>query len=323
MTGKRLKVGVVGAGRMAREHIRVFGDVADVELTAIASRTIERAKDLAREFPVAATYDNISEMIAAAQPDILVVAVPEPSTVAVMRDCIGKSAAILVEKPVGVDLADCRTVFHLAQNAGSPVFVGLNRRSYGSTRGALNSLAADSGSRFIEIHDQEDVAAARNAGRPEEVVRNWMFANSIHMIDLFRVFGRGDVTKIEIVEPWRGEAPAHVVAYFTFSSGDAGLYHGVWNMPGPWSCSVTTTARRLEMRPVEVSRMQQAGSRDVADLPADPRDVAFKPGFRLQAEEIANYVRDGVRPSHVPDIAEALATTELVARLYAQPGQLG
>ena len=303
---------------MAREHVRAFGDIANVELAGIVSRTVARAADLAREFSIVRTYDAIADMIEAARPDILVVAVPEPSTVAVMRECVGKAAAILVEKPVGIDLSDCRAVAALAQSADTPVFVGLNRRSYGSTRAALQSLAPADGSRFIEIHDQEDIGAARKAGRPEEVIRNWMFANSIHMIDFFRVFGRGDVTSVNFVQPWRGEAPAHVVIHLTFSSGDAGLYHAVWNMPGPWSCVVTTAARRVEMRPVESSRMQLAGSREVTELPADPRDAAFKPGFRLQAEEVAAFARNGTAPHHVPDIAEALVTTELVARLYAQ-----
>ena len=318
MTVKPLKVGLVGAGRMAREHARAFGDIADVELAGIVGRTTARAADVAQEFSIGKTFSSIAEMIVTIQPDILVVAVPELLTVAVMRECVGKTAAILVEKPVGVDLSHCRTVRDLAAGAGTPVFVGLNRRSYGSTRAAVDALGTENGARFIEVHDQEDIAAARKAGRPEEVIRNWMFANSIHMIDLLRVFGRGDVTSVNFVQPWRGEAPAHVVTHLTFSSGDAGLYHAVWNMPGPWSCAVTTAARRVEMRPVESSRMQVAGSREVTELPADPRDTAFKPGFRLQAEEVAGFARSGAAPRHVPDIAEALATTELVARLYAQ-----
>lgn len=320
MTDARLRVGFVGAGRMAREHARAFRDVTDVKLAGIASRTIERAQDVARESSIAKVHGSISELISAAKPDILVVAVPEPSTVAVMRECIGKASTILVEKPVGVDLEDCRAVFDLAQNAGAPVFVGLNRRSYGATRTALELLSTDDGPRFIEVHDQEDTAAARAAGRPDQVIRNWMFANSIHMIDFFRVFGRGDVVKINIIEPWQGRTPAHVVAHVTLLSGDTGLYHAVWNMPGPWSCSVTTAARRVELRPVEKLQIQLAGSRVMSDVPADPWDSAFKPGFRHQAEEVVTFVRSGAVPRHVPSIGEALATTELVARLYASAG---
>lgn len=318
MTEKCLKVGIVGAGRMAREHARAFCDIGDVALVGIASRTGERAQQVAREYSIAGTYGSVTELVIEAKPDILIIAVPESATVAVMRECVGIASTILVEKPVGLDLADCRVVHDLARSTGTQVFVGLNRRSYGATRAALETLSAGSGVRFIEIHDQEDTAAARKAGRSEDVMRNWMFANSIHMIDFFRIFGRGDVVEIDVVEPWRGSAPAHVVAYLKFASGDAGLYHAVWNMPGPWACSVTTAERRVEMRPVEQARIQLGGSRDVSELPADPWDKDFKPGFRKQAEEVAAFVRSGVKPLHVPDIAEALATTDLVAKLYAR-----
>jgi predicted dehydrogenase len=196
------------------------------------------------------------------------------------------------------------------------VFVGLNRRCYGATRACIANLAPDEGARFVEVHDQEDMVGAHRAGRPEEVIRNWMFANSIHMVDYFRVFARGDLTKVTIVEPWRPNAPAHVIAYLAFSSGDAGLYHGVWNMPGPWSCSVTTSQRRVEMRPVEKTRIQLAGSRDVIEVGTESWDRDFKPGFRRQAQEIVDFIRTGEKPLHVPDIDEALATTELVAELY-------
>ena len=316
---KSLKLGIVGAGRMAREHSRAFADVPGVELAGIASRTVERAEEVAREFSIAKVYESSAGLIAGVRPDILVVAVPEPATVPVMRELIGKSAAILVEKPVGIDLADCRTVAGLAQAAGAPVFVGLNRRSYGSTRAALEALAGDAGSRFIEVHDQEDVVAARKAGRPEEVVRNWMFANSIHIIDYFHIFGRGAIVNVNVVDAWTGAVPTQVIAHVTFSSGDTGLYCAVWNKPGPWSCAVTTAAHRVEMRPMEQCRVQTSGSRQFEEIAQDAWDRDFKAGFRRQAQETIDFVRRGDRPAHVPDIAEALATTELVARLYGLP----
>lgn len=321
MTDKRIKLGFVGAGRMAREHARAFRNIGDVALVGIASRTAERAQQAARDFSIGGVYGSVDELVSETKPDVLVVAVPEHFTVAVMRECVGRVPVILVEKPVGLDLVDCRAVRDLSGSAATKVFVGLNRRCYGATRSALQALSGDGGCRFIEVHDQEDIAAARAAGRHEDVIRNWMFANSIHMIDFFCIFGRGDVVEIDIVKPWAGNAPAHVVVALKFSSGDEGLYHAVWNIPGPWACSVTTQSRRVEMRPVEHARLQLNGSRELSDLPEDPWDRDFKPGFRRQADEIASLVRDGITPQHVPHIAEALVTTELVARLYSPSGR--
>jgi predicted dehydrogenase len=302
---------------MAREHIRAFSDIPGTHIVGITSRSSDRANALAKELHVPKVFASIEAMLAQTGPDIVVVAVSELSTVDVMAACVTPGRTVLVEKPVGLDLADCRAVRKLAADARSQVFVGLNRRSYGATQAALSNVVADRGARFVEVHDQEDIAAARRAGRPEAVIRNWMYANSIHMIDYFRIFARGDVSKITLLEPWRGIAPAHVVAHLEFSSGDRGLYHAVWNMPGPWACAVTTSERRIEMRPLERAHTQLQGSRDVGDLPDHEWDRQFKPGLRRQAQQVADFVRNGTVPSSVAGIDEALATTELVARIYA------
>ncbi len=48
------RVAVVGAGGMAREHLRAFGDVPGVALAGIHSRTRVRDEALAAEFEVPA-----------------------------------------------------------------------------------------------------------------------------------------------------------------------------------------------------------------------------------------------------------------------------
>jgi predicted dehydrogenase len=311
-----LRVAFVGAGNMAREHIRAFSDIPDTHIVGLSSRGSERANALAKDFHLPEVFASIEAMLAQTRPDIVVIAVSELSTVDAMAACVAPGRTILVEKPVGIDLADCRAVRKLALDAQAQVFVGLNRRSYGATQVALSSIVADDGARFVEVHDQEDIAEALRAGRPEAVIRNWMYANSIHLIDYFRIFGRGEISRITLLEPWRGVAPAHVVAHLEFSSGDRGLYHAVWNMPGPWACAVTTSARRVEMRPLERARLQLQGSREVGDLANHEWDHRFKPGFRHQAQQVADFVRYGTRPESVPGIDEALATTELVAKIY-------
>ena len=43
----------------------------------------------------------------------------------------------------------------------------------------------------MNIFDQENSLATIKLGKPLKVVKNWMYANSIHMIDLAYLFGRG------------------------------------------------------------------------------------------------------------------------------------
>jgi hypothetical protein len=79
---------------------------------------------------------------------------------------------------------------------------------------------------------------------------------------------------------------------------------------------VTTPRRRWELRPLEKAQFQNAGERALNAVEPDQRDGAFKPGFRVQAERVLAAWRG--EPSQAATLDDALATTELVGRIYAR-----
>jgi predicted dehydrogenase len=229
-------------------------------------------------------------------------------------ECFRFPWVCLLEKPVGVDLPTATRILEHSRRTGNVSYVALNRRSYSATRQALAELAADDSLRLISVLDQEDQEAARGAGQPEEVVRNWMYANSIHLIDYFSFMGRGEVTSIEHGTPWSPEAPHFVAATIRFSSGDTGVYQAVWNAPGPWSVSVTTRSLRLEMRPVERLAVQRRGERRLTDVEPEAVDSEYKPGLRYQADQLVEALKG--RTPKLASLEEATRSMELCARIY-------
>lgn len=312
---KSIKIAFVGAGYMATEHARAFSGLPGVTLAGVFSRTRTRAEQLAAAYPGMVVCDSVSELHARTRADLVVVTVKELSMGAIAAECFAFPWAALLEKPAGYDLADATGILDAASKADSKAYVALNRRAYSSTRQALARLADNSGPRFVKVMDQQDQQAARDIYKePPEVVRNYMYANSIHLIDYFCVFGRGEVTGVVPVLPWTPEKPAIVVSKIEFSSGDVGLYEGVWNGPGPWAVSVVTSKERLEMRPLEQVSLQLRGERKVAALDLDPDDTAFKPGLRYQAMQAVAAVRG--EPHHLPTLADSWQSMNLVARIF-------
>ena len=308
------KVAFVGAGAMTREHARAFRDVPGVQLCGLHSRTRARAEMLAADLGIPVVADSVEALRARTQADLVVVSVPELSANAVAKACFEHEWAVLMEKPAGYDVADAEDIARAAERAGRRVWVALNRRHYSATHAALARLQDDVGARFINVQDQQDQAAALAAGQPAEVVKNWMYANSIHVIDYFRVLARGEVTEVKPVIPWNATKPGVVVAQVSFSSGDQGLYEGIWNGPGPWAVTVSTASQRLEMRPLEQLGLQRRGERKLAAQPIDPRDTAFKAGFRLQAEKAVEATLG--RQTDLPSLREALESMRLVSRIF-------
>ena len=310
-----LKIAFIGAGSMTREHLKAFQNISGVQCVGLHSRTRVRAEELAREFGLPAVYDTVSDMYERTHADLVVVSVPELSTRQVCERCFAHPWSLLVEKPVGYDYADAVAIRDAARASGRRVWVGLNRRFLSSTQTVRADVDGSTATRFIHVQDQQDQKAALASGQPETVVANWMYANSIHLVDYLRVFGRGEVVSVDRVKPWVPSAPGVVLATVAFSSGDLGLYEGIWNGPGPWAVTVSSAERRWEMRPLETATVQNAGERKRTDAPIHEWDREFKPGFRAQAEAVVAAMAGA--PSTVPSIDDALQTMALVRDIFA------
>ena len=313
-TQQECVVGIVGAGYMAREHIRAFQDLPNVKIAGITSRTVARAEALASEFHIPLVCNSVAELYEKTKANLVVVTVPELAANAVIRACIEYPWTCLVEKPAGYNLADAEDIAAAARAKNARVYVALNRRFYSSTQQALVDLKTTDQPRFIHVQDQEDQKRALQAGQPPMVVANWMYANSVHVIDYFTLFGRGPVTSVEPVVPWNPDHPWIVIAKLQFASGDIGLYEGIWDGPGPWSVGINLTEKRWEMRPLEQAAYQLAGQRKLEQVEIHEWDRQFKPGLRLQAEE-AVAATQGLE-TQLPNLEEALKSMRLVKQIF-------
>lgn len=309
------KVAIVGAGYMSREHIRAFQDVPGVEITGIQSRTRTRAEALAVEFHIPNICDSIAELHEKTRADLVVVSVPELSVNEVSCACFEYPWSALIEKPAGYNVADAEAIEAAARAKSRRAYVALNRRHYSSTQSVLQDLAANPEKRLICVQDQEDVIAALKSGQPRLVVENWMYANSIHMIDYFSMLGRGKVTKVEPLIRWNPDEPGFVAAKILFESGDIGLYQAVWNAPGPWAVAVTTHAKRWEMRPLEQAAFQLYGLRKLEPVTPHEWDQQFKPGLRRQAE-LSVKAAMGEAVPELPTLGDALVSMRLAQAIY-------
>lgn len=310
-----IDVAFVGAGGMAREHIRAFADVPGVRCVGIHSRTRDKAQALADELGLAHVCDSVAELFEETQAQLVVMAVPELAANAVARQCFEHDWAMLAEKPLGYNLTDARDIQQAADAKNRHVFVGLNRRFLSSTQAALKDLSEREGKRFIQVHDAQSQDIARQVGHPQEIIDTWMFANSIHLVDYLCAFGRGKIEDVTRGITWNGGDTCAVVATVRFDSGDVGVYQAVWGGPGPWMTTVTTPSRRWEMRPLEQASYQNDGERVLHPVEVDAWDQDFKPGFRLQAEHVIRALRG--QASDAVTLEQAMVTMELIDTLYA------
>ena len=129
MTQKRLGIGIVGGGFVARFHIRSFVAVRDADVLGVVSgsgKTAEEAAALARSLHLGATkaYGSITEMVADPAIDALWICAPNFTRIETMEEIVaavtsgkGDLVGVACEKPLGRNVAEARRMLELAQEA--------------------------------------------------------------------------------------------------------------------------------------------------------------------------------------------------------------
>jgi predicted dehydrogenase len=310
---KRSKVVIIGAGSIAEEHIKAFKAQDECEIIGIYSRTKIKAQIIANKYHILNIVDSINEL-ALLYPDVVVITVSVESTESICLQAFKYPWIILVEKPVGLNYKSASLILENSIKYKSKVFVALNRRQFSSTLNAIDLLNRDSNRRFVTVNDQEDPILQLKSGMAPDLVKSLMYTNSIHLIDYFSIFCRGEIEKIEISERWKGGRSNKVVANIKFKSGDIGLYVALWDMPAPWSVSIVTPKINILMKPLEQVQIQKYGSRKSEMLEISNYDVIFKPGFFIQAQNVLKAVKG--EKHNLASLKEVPNTMKLIRDLY-------
>jgi predicted dehydrogenase len=121
MRPSRIRVGVIGAGSMGRNHLRIYDSLRDVELAAVADPDRAARDDAAERFGVR-TFADHRDMLD--QVDAVTVAVPTALHHAVALDCIAAGVHVLVEKPIASSSAQGEVIVRAAADRGVVLQVG-------------------------------------------------------------------------------------------------------------------------------------------------------------------------------------------------------
>lgn len=124
----KFRIGVIGAGSIAKAHLDAYATHPDVELVAIADINLERARAVADEYGAARAYDDPHALLA--EDDIDGVSIctwnntHAPWTIAAVQ--AGKH--VLVEKPLSRTVAEALEIEKAVEASDRVVQVGFVRR---------------------------------------------------------------------------------------------------------------------------------------------------------------------------------------------------
>jgi predicted dehydrogenase len=126
---KRVRVGVIGAGRMADHvHLKSLGEIAEVDVVGICDIIPDKAVALAQKYKISRTFRNPQDLITRSQLDATIVLVEPASLFHVVRQCLEAGLPTFMEKPPGITMFQADSLSRLAEQAKMLLQVGFNRR---------------------------------------------------------------------------------------------------------------------------------------------------------------------------------------------------
>lgn len=148
-----LKAAVIGVGSMGRNHARVYRELAETELVAVADPNPQVAEGVARD-QQARAYGDYRAMLAAELPDIVSVVVPTEQHFEVATAALEAGCHVLVEKPITSTVEQGLGLIAHAEALGRQLMVGHIVRFDPAVQELKRRLDANELGRIFQVRSQ-------------------------------------------------------------------------------------------------------------------------------------------------------------------------
>jgi len=122
----RLRVGLIGLGEVGQHHLVAYQTSARATLVAVADLAEELTTDAASRTGARA-YGDFRDLLADPTLQAVDVSLPHHLHLPVVLEALGRGLDVLVEKPMGLTVAECDQMIAAAQAAGRTLAVSHNQ----------------------------------------------------------------------------------------------------------------------------------------------------------------------------------------------------
>lgn len=227
---KKLKLGVIGTGRIGKVHIATLvQSVPQAEVIAIADVNLKSANEVAKSFGITTVFSNYMDVINHPEVEAIVICSPTDTHARYIVDAAKAGKHIFCEKPVDLSLEIIKGALDAVSKAGVKLMVGFNRR-FDPNFSKIKQLVTEG-----KIGDPHilKITSRDPAPPPAEysAVSGGMFMDmTIHDFDMARYIAGSEVTEVYtkaavLVDPAIGKAGDvdTAIITLTFANGAIGV----------------------------------------------------------------------------------------------------
>jgi predicted dehydrogenase len=123
-----MQIGTIGTGPIVETFLTACQQVPSVQVSAVYSRSAEKAIALAGRFGIGRTYSNIDELLGDPAIDAIYIALPNSLHYAQAVQALQANKHVILEKPLTSTLAEAQALVDLAQEKGLYLFEAISTR---------------------------------------------------------------------------------------------------------------------------------------------------------------------------------------------------
>ena len=286
---KKPSIALVGAGNIADKYIEIIKKEKIFNILAITSRTKKKAINLAFKHNIKNIYNSTYKMIAGHELDGIIILVSADQIFSVTKKLLKYKIPLFIEKPPGLNLKETKILSKLAKKYKTLNMVCLNRRFYSIFKKGIDIIKKKGKILGINIEGHERFWKIKKINK--KIIKSWLYANSIHTIDLLRFFG-GEVHKsINFSNSIKQKKGDQFCAAFKFKNKSIGTYTSHWLSPGGWSVKLFGEGVTVVFNPLEKGySIDKKFKKKI--IYCDKYDQKYKPGLYRQIISFKNLIKN-------------------------------
>ncbi|WP_378952803.1 Gfo/Idh/MocA family protein [Pelosinus sp. sgz500959] len=122
---RNIRWGILGPGAIAHSFTKGLTALPDAVISAVGSRSLERAREFAQQYKIATSYGSYEELVHDPQVDIIYVATPHTLHKECILLCLNAGKAVLCEKPFTLNAKEAEEVIHCARSVKQFLMEGM------------------------------------------------------------------------------------------------------------------------------------------------------------------------------------------------------
>ncbi len=319
---KHLRWGILGTGWIAR-HMTSDLAINGSTVTAVGSRTQEKADAYASEFGIPHAHGSYEALVADPDVDVIYVATPHPSHVADATLALNAGKHVLLEKPYTINAGEARVVADLARERGlvvleamwtrwMPHMIRLREIIAAGTLGDVRTVIVDHNQKLSQdpAHRLQDPALGGGA----------LLDLGIYPVSFaWDVFG-APTTIHAISSPTPTGVDRQTAILFGYADGQQAVMHTASDTMGPNTAAVIGTEAWVQIDPVwytpTVMRVLDPDGTVIEEF--DGRTEGR--GMQFQAAELERIVASGKLDDDILPPSQSIAIMESLDEIRSQIG---